>query len=244
MLLSAARLLDAWELGLTQGPVRRALTLLAAGSPTSSVDDLAARPIGRRDRDLAALRERLFGSRLPLVSRCPACAELVECAVSMADLCRPGSPPPVGGEEVAEIAGFRVSYRLPTSLDLLALSPAEEPAALRRHLLARCVREARDASGPVSPEHLPAPVVAGIADAMAQADPGGEVRLDLTCPACGHHWPDSLDIADVLWKEVHAWAQRTLRDVHALARAYGWREADVLALTPTRRHVYLELSQR
>ncbi len=29
--------------------------------------------------------------------------------------------------------------------------------------------------------------------------------------------------------------------VHALARAYGWREADVLAMSEARRHFYLEL---
>ena len=43
---------------------------------------------------------------------------------------------------------------------------------------------------------------------------------------------------------MHAWARRTLRDVHVLARAYGWREADVLALSPTRRQIYVELSRQ
>jgi hypothetical protein len=30
--------------------------------------------------------------------------------------------------------------------------------------------------------------------------------------------------------------------VHALARSYGWTEADVLAISPTRRRFYLEAS--
>jgi hypothetical protein len=35
-----------------------------------------------------------------------------------------------------------------------------------------------------------------------------------------------------------------LYDVHALASAYGWREADVLAMSPMRRQVYLELARQ
>ena len=37
-------------------------------------------------------------------------------------------------------------------------------------------------------------------------------------------------------------SERLVADVHALAYAYGWREGDVLALTPARREVYLELT--
>jgi hypothetical protein len=50
-----------------------------------------------------------------------------------------------------------------------------------------------------------------------------------------------LDIASYLWSEIHAWAGRMLRDVHALAAAYGWREADILAMSPWRRQAYLEM---
>jgi hypothetical protein len=52
------------------------------------------------------------------------------------------------------------------------------------------------------------------------------------------------DIASFLWRETHGWAQGTLRDVHGLAAAYGWREEDVLRLSPTRRQIYLELARR
>ena len=37
-------------------------------------------------------------------------------------------------------------------------------------------------------------------------------------------------------------ALRLLGHVHALARAYGWREADILAMSPARRQVYLDLA--
>jgi hypothetical protein len=79
---------------------------------------------------------------------------------------------------------------------------------------------------------------------MSDADPQADVELALACPSCGHQWPAAFDIASFLWKELHVWALRTLREVHTLARSYGWREDDVLALSGTRRQLYLELCGR
>ena len=50
-------------------------------------------------------------------------------------------------------------------------------------------------------------------------------RLAIECPACGRAADVPFAIATFLWREVDAWARRTLREVHALARAYGWSEA-------------------
>jgi hypothetical protein len=43
------------------------------------------------------------------------------------------------------------------------------------------------------------------------------------------------------WKEIAAHAKRLLREVHILAAAYKWREADILAMNPNRRQYYLEM---
>ena len=71
---------------------------------------------------------------------------------------------------------------------------------------------------------------------------GPDLELALECPDCSQRWLAAFDIATFLWHEIDVWARRTLREVHALARAYAWREPDVLALSPTRRQIYLELS--
>src|SRR5262245_40444013 len=136
--LSAARLLDAWERGLAQAPVQRALTLLAAAQPGVAWDELAEQPIGQRDRGLLALREMLFGSRLTLVARCPACDAAVECGLSTREFLDRDEPEPRQWPCTAEIDGYRIQYRLPVSRDLLALPATEEPDTLRRLLLARC----------------------------------------------------------------------------------------------------------
>ena len=64
------------------------------------------------------------------------------------------------------------------------------------------------------------------------------------CPACDHRWSTVFDIASYLWSEIHAWAKRLLRTVDTLARTYAWREADILALSPSRRQIYLELARQ
>jgi hypothetical protein len=70
--LEGQNLLAAWERGLDEHPVERALTLLAAALPDGERDDLARLPLGARDALLLALHERTFGAALQAVAACPA----------------------------------------------------------------------------------------------------------------------------------------------------------------------------
>lgn len=238
---TAADLLNVWENGLRQAPMRRALLLLAVACPESSAEELAALPVGQRDARLLELRQWLFGPEIAMVAPCPACGGQLESAFRVDDI-RLQPDGAIAAMQTCAVDGYRVTFRLPASNDLFALAADSPPAAARRALLARCLMEARDAGGAtISAESLPDHVVAAVAAQMSEADPQADVQLQLACPACQHRWQAVFDIANFLWKEIHAWAQRTLRDVHRLARAYGWREADVLALSPTRRQIYLEL---
>jgi hypothetical protein len=240
----AAELLDIWEVGASLPPPRRALLLLAASCPEAGRDELAALPVGDRDARLLQLREHLFGTELTLVAACPACDELLQSRLRTADI-RPGPERTPASTNTFSADGYEVSFRLPVGADLIALNEAADADTARSLLLARCVVQARDPDGDsIEPQSLPAPVIATIAAQMAAADPQADVRLDLACPACAHHWQAMFDIATFLWSELQAWARRTLREIDVLARAYGWRETDVLALSPTRRQIYLELARQ
>ncbi|RYE87733.1 MAG: phage baseplate protein [Hyphomicrobiales bacterium] len=219
----------------------RALALLAAALPETRVDELAGLSIGQRDASLLQLRELLFGPVLTAVTSCPSCGEQVESTFRVAQV-RVASDRPPDPSYAVDISGYRATFRLPNTCDLLKLADAETACDA---LFARCLTEVRDADGAaVNPKSLTPAVIAGIAARMADADPQAEIELALVCPACEHRWPMVFDIAGFLWKELNAWALQTLRDVHTLARSYGWREADVLALSPTRRQAYLELSKQ
>jgi hypothetical protein len=76
---------------------------------------------------------------------------------------------------------------------------------------------------------------------MAELDPLADVQLALTCPECEAEELVTLDIARFFWNEVDAWAGGVLQQVHALAMAYHWRQDDILALSPRRRQIYLDM---
>jgi hypothetical protein len=78
-------------------------------------------------------------------------------------------------------------------------------------------------------------------DALAEADPQADIELALACPACGQVSRHEFDVLAFFWSELQAWARNLLLEVHALAQAYGWTEPQVLALSPRRRRLYLEI---
>jgi hypothetical protein len=242
--LDAAELHSVWERGQDEPPVRRALALLAAACSETPADDLAGLGIGRRDRLLLELRERTFGPRLVSVASCPACGERLEVQLAVQDLLAAetdGEEAPLGLAE----AGWEVRFRLPHSLDLLALAGSADAGEARRRLLAACLFAVRSPGGEETPaDALPDGVLEAVSARMAAADPLADIELALTCPACGHAWPALFDIVSFFWTEIDAWAQLLLREIHVLAAAYGWREADILALSPRRRRAYLEMVGR
>ncbi|MFO7539814.1 MAG: phage baseplate protein [Chloroflexota bacterium] len=231
-------LLTIWEQGWSQPPVWRALLLLAGALPDASTDELAALPIGRRDRHLLALRERLFGPNLPGVAACPACTEQLEFSFSVADVM-------VVDETAAtelNSRGYRLRLRPPNSQDLLAVARLDDPTEAEQQLLARCIVEATRQGKTAHANRLPAAVRQAVEAQLAAIDPQANVTINLNCPACRHEWSLLFDILSYLWQELDTWAWRTLYEVHQLAAAYGWREADSLALSPWRRRQYLEMA--
>jgi hypothetical protein len=236
-----SRLLDAWEAGQEHPLASRTVCLLAAAYPDLEPESVLAWTVGRRDLRLLALREAWFGPDVLSVADCPACGERLETRFSVADAAVPTcvSAPDAGADTQVEVEweGRTLRFRLPTVGDLVALEGSPDLAAGRCTLLGRCSLDA----SLTEVAALPAPVVDALSSQLGQADPQADVQLALACPACEHGWSAVFDIAAYLWAEVDAWAQRTLLQVHALARAYGWTEAESLALSPRRRQRYLTL---
>jgi hypothetical protein len=228
--LAASAIMDVWEGAGGKTLAERALDLLAAGGVPEPYELLS---VGRRDALLINLHELTFGAALEAVVACPSCAELLEVALESGDLAGERTEPSVGPIEL-DVNGQQARFRPPSAADLVAAARAATVDDGRAILLARCVDEP---DGPLTPE-----LEAAIVDRMAKADPGAWIELALACPACGNRWNAPFDIVSFLWAELDACARRLVRDVHALASAYGWRERDVLALSPARREAYLELA--
>jgi hypothetical protein len=239
--LSAPELLDVWERGRLLGPVARALTLLTSACPEVSADELANLSMGRRDADLLTLREETFGPEMAGVAACPRCHEQLEFSFSVAQI-RLKSAATTGQTFGLTVDGYDLQARPPNSLDLKAIGEQTDARLRRNLLLEQCLIAAYHEGEPVSAGELPASVFHAVEEAMAQADPQADIRLAISCPSCNHQWQGDFDILSFFWSEIEAWAARVLHEVHILASAYGWREHDILALSPRRRRIYLEMA--
>jgi len=242
--LSAQAVLLAWEQAQGMPLQQRALALLQLAWPDVAPQRWGTLPLGARDGRLFTLFELLFGHALEALADCPACGEALELQLRTVDLC----PEPAGAGDEAppplQCDGYELAYRLPCSDDLGALQRAAGDAdAAVRCLVERCLLHARRAGRPVAAADLPPAVVERLQQDMAERDPGADIRIALSCPACEHAFERRFDIGDYLWQEIEDWAERTLAEVHLLASAYGWTEAQVLALGAGRRRRYIAMAQ-
>jgi hypothetical protein len=224
--MDAQSLIACWELGRRRHPLDRALLLYAAGEPDADPDSLADRTLGERNAALLRLRQKLFGDALKSCVECPQCREQLEFTLSGRALL--GSAP-VPDCTHAQLGELRV--RMPTSRDLASFAGETDEARASDMLLKRLV-DADAAHGAITGDELSA--------ALEAADPRMDVSLDLSCPACTHSWAAPFDVPAFLWEEIDVRARRLLDEVHALARAYGWSEGAILALSNARRRAYLE----
>ena len=239
--LTAAGLLHAWEGGPALRPFDRALALLAAAQPEEGLEGLAQLTVGERDGRLLQLRQVSFGSVLRAFAACPSCGTEWTFGLRTEDL--RGEPPQRNADQLfdVEAGGVCARFRLPTLADFAHLPAFADLAAVRQQLAHRCVIETVCDGLPTALDSLPPELIDAMSAKMADQDPQAEVRIALTCSACNHSWSALFDIAAFFCAEIAAAARRLLREVDALARAYGWREPDILALTPWRRDAYLQL---
>jgi hypothetical protein len=220
-----AAVLDVWERSSALERPWRELALLEL-SGDGPVEAAARLPLGERDRRLLALRTSLFGRWIACETRCGACDERLEMELDGEGLAAPSAASsldrhtPDGGTAI----------RPPDSTDIAAALGADDPAAV---ILERCMDP--------PPASMSRELRQAATQRMTDLDPAAELWLEATCPACGSASTVPLDPAAIVVEEVDRHARRILREVDQLARAYGWRESDVLALGPARRRAYLGL---
>lgn len=239
--LSASELLDVWEEGQRCSRIRQALLLLGRAFPEQSLESLAQLTIGQRDRYLLDFRSGVFGEQMVGLVHCPHCHSIHEVELQIGNLRRP-SPVPLPSSLALEAEGYFIEFRLPNSADLES-SLMARPEEMRQALLEKCLLSIQYEADACPLESLPASVIEALLNKMAQAEPQADIQFLLECSECQHPWQIGFDIVAFLWREIDTWARRTLGEVHQLAKAYGWREADVLALSAWRRQYYLGLSR-
>lgn len=79
--------------------------------------------------------------------------------------------------------------------------------------------------------------------ALDEAHPLLAPSVALSCPTCGADVDAAVDAVALAWAAVDERARACLDDVTVLARAFGWSEAEVLAVPAARRSTYRQLLQ-
>ncbi len=147
---------------------------------------------------------------------------------------------------------YDISFRLPNSQDLLSIANCEDYernyrdnsgniSSAKQQLIERCLIETKYEGKEIPAKQIPEFILETVSRYMTELDPITDMELELTCPACTCVWNAIFDIVSYFWTEINAWAYRILAEVHIIASVYGWKEADILAMSPWRRQIYLEM---
>lgn len=234
-------LIALWERDRSGLPVaEKALILLALARPQAEREVLGAMPIGERDRTLLEMRRDLFGQELEALSSCTECQEELEVTLHIDDLLADAKPSAPEAHASIAVDDIALRFRLPTTDDALAIAQASDGEDARRALVHRCILSAARDGEQVAIDELDDTIIERVSQTMETLDPISELRLNLTCAECDSPQSVLLEIGSYLWTELVSEAERLLEDVLLLARQYGWREADILAMSGRRRQFYLD----
>lgn len=245
--LYASDLLNIWERSLGNTPVEQALIILDTAFPHVGWETLTKLTITQRDSALFHLRELSFGSRFNALAICAACGERLELVFDANELRAAGLftsldfSLPVEPFPSYHIQGYEIRFRLPTSLDVLKATALHENEQAHRYLLEACILSVRRRKRDVPLADLPPGMAQAIIAQIGQAAALANLTITAQCPACNHEWEVVFDIVSYFGREINAWAMRMMYEIHLLASTYGWREADILAMSAWRRQRYLEL---
>jgi hypothetical protein len=205
------------------GHPARALALCAEAGMGAAAADW---PLGTRDAALMRLRAQVFGPEVPCVDTCATCQAEVALSAPLPDLLALGGAP----AGPLHLSDGPCKARPLTTRDLLAAATLSRKAA-RAHLAQAAAGRAVSLDADL----------AIIEDWLDAADPLAHVSFDLECVACSARWQRPFDIVAILWAEARAAGRRLVADIHALASAYHWSEAEILAVPAERRALYLAM---
>jgi len=225
--MGAADVLALWERGAPRHALDRCVLLAGFARPELPPDAVADLPLGEVTASLLRLREASFGARVAAHADCERCGQRLALMLELPALLQPGA-----AALDTEAAGLRL--RAPSLRDLAAVAHEADAERAARRLLARCTLQG-DGGG------LSEAALRDAEDALEALDPNADLAFALRCEACGHESTAQLDAGLLLWDDVEARARALFGEVHALAHAYGWSEAEILGLSPARRAAYLAM---
>lgn len=219
------------------GPFGHVCAVVDAARPEMA-ESRTAIAFGALHRELLRVRAAAVGPLIDATARCPTCDESLSLDIVVADLI--DHQPAVQPLRI-ERDGIRVTGRVPTLGDLLAVADLDSVAAARSELIRRVVTAHRgDIAMDVN--EVPADVIGEMASMLDSADPLADLQFALQCVECGSDFVANFDVGPFVHTELAAKGGELVYEIDALAMRYGWTEDQILAIPERRRRRYLELA--
>jgi hypothetical protein len=228
--LDASDVLALWERAAPRHAIDRSVLLCAWARPDLPADEIADLPLGSVTASLLRLREISFGARVSGHIDCAHCATRLELELLLSDLLQSA----VDCVDTIDMQGR--CLRAPCLRDLAAIANEPDTDRAARQLLERCTL-----AGPADANTVTEAALREAEDALEALDPNAELSLSVNCAVCGGHNVARVDVGVLLWDEIDGRARALLGEVDLLARAYGWSEREILALSAPRPAAYLAM---
>lgn len=133
-----------------------------------------------------------------------------------------------------------VTLRIPTGDDQRRwLESLPAGASALPPLMAASLVQKIDGDAPMVGWQLPLAWLDGIEAVLAEHDPLTDFELSANCPRCGDEIVIEADVEEMILLALERAQRDLLHEVDALAAAYHWSEADIVALPAWRRAYYL-----
>lgn len=206
-------------------------TAMTFDSPQAGAEDLST---GDRQFVMAELTRRFAAGPFWMTVSCTGCDTPYDIEIDLDRL--PISP---AGETYplsrATISSGEVEIRVPTGADQAAIAGIDDAMEAVAALAQRCI-VTPDRSLADDPDIRDADI-ATIDAALQATAPQVATSVASRCPDCDTANESAFDTASLFVASV----TNPLPEVHAMAMAYHWSEAEILALPRDRRHAYLAL---
>ncbi len=220
------------ELAIHGSGYRDAVALVAAlaveGPDTPVASDLFDLPVCDMDVVIAHLYRDLFGDVAEARCTCAVCGKPFEFELPVAPMCNAAPVTHQGVERTGEMK-FRLAggtvLRLPVVRDLF-VAPQHRNDDLHSRLVIGPGEDAAEA----------------VDAALARLTPAALDAVDTRCASCGAAQTVEFDLASFLMKCLARERDFVMREVHIIARAYGWSLSEILSLTRPLRHGFVRLA--
>jgi hypothetical protein len=235
--LAGEAILTAWERSRALPEQEAVLAVLALALTEKPAEELATLPLGERNALLLELRAMTLGRRMEGFAICPECGAQLEFSLDALELAKGLQAQPVNA--LAEFSGYKM--RPANTLDLLASSEAENEEQARSILLTRTLESKPPEFNDAWLESPAETAAAELLERFEELNAAAEIRLQLQCAVCRNSPLIDMDIAKFLLREIAGAARRLMTEIHELAKAYGWSERSIAAMSGARRAAYLEM---